>query len=110
MEQKFGENIIDDGEFLKLIVKKIYLPPWRPGVSVVSVRSYLYTKALDHNRGIKIYHPDWEGPCMTIPADQVIDKAFQLIGNKFESKINTDQEYKLVDFLWAPDLKSLLDG
>lgn len=98
------------GKNIRVVVKKLYYPPWKPGVTVVSIRSYIYSKAIEHNKGLVIYHPDIDGAFMTIPADKVIDKSFQLVGNKFESKVNTGQEYKLVDFLWAPDLKSLLDG
>ena len=66
----------------------------------ISVRDYFVTESLRKNEPLVIYY---NGKKMTIDVDELAKRGSHFVDKKFKSKINSNQEYQLVDFYWSPE-------
>ncbi|MCK9369504.1 hypothetical protein M0R04_06195 [Candidatus Dojkabacteria bacterium] len=66
---------------------------------IVSVKSYQLEEALKKRQNLEIHH---FGEVMTIPWNEIMEKGVVSVKH-IQSKINRNQFYDLVDFIWKPD-------
>lgn len=70
--------------------------------TIASVRDYIVSQAVSNNNSIVITVEGIPGK-MTLTPEMLKSKSFQMVKDDFNSKFNSAQDYKLIDFGWKPD-------